>query len=724
MSNHTDVTTVLPGGSAMDPPLGVFLAVARLSPDAIVVVVEAEDGLRPVWANPGVGRLLGYGSSRLLDDGLGVLAAQSLGNGDVVVDALDGDPLVALLDDQGGTADLTLRRADGSSMLSRVSAAPVRSGDALYWAVTVREIEAQVRADEHLRASEERFRALAANAPIGIFASEVGLRLGYVNDRLAELWGRPADELVGTGWLEAIHEDDVAAMVDAVARVLAGSEVDLPIRVVRRDGEQRWMRARATPVRLPGRGAGFVGSMEDVTEGRLHEEALAHQANHDPLTGLPNRSLLWHKIESSLHSRLPEDPPMALLFFDLDNFKLVNDSLGHMAGDLLLVETSSRLQSPVRPGDVVARFGGDEFVVLCNAVASEDEAVGIADRLLDALALPVTLGEDEVRITASVGVVVTADRRTVEGIVRDADVAMYQAKEGGKDRYALFDERVRSGLKDRLALVTDLRRAVEDDGLSVAYQPVVDLKTGALASVEALLRWEHPTRGQVPPSELVPLAEETGVITAVGTWMLRQSCAQLARWRAELGDGAPAYVAVNLSAHQLSRHDLPDIVANALADAGLQGSDLCLELTESVLMADAGNSVDALAALRSQGVRLAIDDFGTGYSSLAYLKRFPVELLKVDRSFVSGMADDGGDAAIVAAVVGLAQALGLAVVAEGVESAEQLGELARLGCTYAQGFHLGRPATADAMTERLRRASRRRGPIASFPSDALEEPKT
>jgi diguanylate cyclase (GGDEF)-like protein/PAS domain S-box-containing protein len=681
-------------------PPGVLLAVARLSSDAKVIAAQVDGRIVPVWTNPAVDRLLGGAPGHVLTGGLDALG---LGAATAPASAADGGLLSALLNGGGGTADVDVRRADGSTIMVRLNVAPIDGDGERFLLLTLREIEDRVWADAELRASEERFRVVAAHAPIGVFASEVGLRLGYVNERFAELWGREMHEVLGTGWLDSIHDEEQETITDAVMSVLAGAEIALQTRVTRPDGTMRWVRLRATSVILPGRGAGFVGSVEDVTEAMRHEAALSHQAHHDPLTGLPNRSLLADEIQRVLAQRSAGDPAVALLFFDLDNFKLVNDTLGHAAGDQLLVEVAQRLKRGVRDGDTVARFGGDEFVVLCSRVSSERSAMTVASRLREAVAEPVLLNGQELVATASVGVVVTSDLTVaVEALVANADIAMYQAKEAGRNRCALFDEQVRSELEDRLALVRDLRRAIDHEELSVAFQPVIDVPSGRLTSVEALLRWNHPTRGPVRPDEIIAVAEETGMIDAVGSWVLKSSCDQLAEWRSEFGAAAPKYIAVNVSGHQLNQIDLPDLVEQTLRAAGLQGPDLCLELTESVLMRNVESTMSTMNALKALGVRLAIDDFGTGYSSLAYLKRFPVEVLKVDRSFVSHLTVDGEDAAIVAAVVALAHALGLKVVAEGVETPEQLAELRHLGCTFAQGYLLGRPAAAEIITDRIR----------------------
>jgi EAL domain-containing protein (putative c-di-GMP-specific phosphodiesterase class I) len=331
----------------------------------------------------------------------------------------------------------------------------------------------------------------------------------------------------------------------------------------------------------------------------------------------------------------------------------------------------------------------------------------MAERLRHEVSRPILVGGHELTVTTSVGVMLTRDGgAAVDSLVADADVAMYQAKEAGKNRCAVFEETVRSQMQDRLVLVGDLRRAVTSELLSVAFQPIVELSNDHVVGAEALLRWHHPTRGSVPPNEVIPVAEETGLIDAVGLWVLRQACHQLAGWQREFGSKAPGYVSVNVSGRQLQRPDFPDLVEAALKEAGLSGDGLCLELTESVLMSDVSSTLATMHRLRDLGIRLAIDDFGTGYSSLAYLKRFPVELLKVDRSFVANLAANGGngeDAAIVSMVVALADALGVAVVAEGVETAEQMAGLRDLGCALAQGYLLGRPARADDLSSRFRR---------------------
>ncbi|MDX6697789.1 MAG: hypothetical protein QOE65_1186 [Solirubrobacteraceae bacterium] len=441
-------------------------------------------------------------------------------------------------------------------------------------------------------------------------------------------------------------------------------------------------------------------SIRYAIERKRAEVELAHQALHDPLTGLPNRTLFLDRLAVALARVQRRRSAVAVLFLDLDRFKVINDSLGHEIGDRLLMDLAVRLQEVLRPGDTVARFGGDEFTILCEDVDGEHDAVLIAERSAEAVAAPFVLGETEAFLTASVGIAMATGRGArPEELIRDADAAMYRAKELGKSRYELFDEDMRDRALERLQVENDLHRAIERGELCIHYQPMVELASETVVAVEALVRWEHPERGLLAPDQFIPLAEETGQIVALGDWVLREACAQHARWRRQ-GGGAPL-LSVNLSARQLQQPGLVADVRDALADAGMHPGDLCLEITESVVVQERGSAIAALDALRGQGVRIAIDDFGTGYSSLRLLKDVPADLLKIDRSFVSGLGSDPQDRPIVQTVIGLAAALGLDAVAEGVETPEQLAELLATGCRYAQGFHFARPMLAEEVTEVL-----------------------
>jgi diguanylate cyclase (GGDEF)-like protein len=444
-------------------------------------------------------------------------------------------------------------------------------------------------------------------------------------------------------------------------------------------------------------------SIRYAIERKRAEVQLAHQALHDPLTGLPNRTLFFDRLELALARGQRRPSAVAVLFLDLDRFKVINDSLGHETGDRLLVDLAARLAAVLRPGDTVARFGGDEFTILCDDIDGERDAIIIAERVGEAVAAPFVLDDNEAFLTASVGIAMATGRDArPEALIRDADAAMYRAKERGKSRYELFDEVMRNRAIERLHTENSLHRAIERGELRVHYQPMVELATGRVAGVEALVRWQHPERGLMLPAQFIPLAEETGQIVELGEWVLREACMQHSRWLREYGEGdGPLGLSVNLSARQLAQPDCAADVASALEDTGTAAANLCLEITESVVVQDTETAILALNALRAQGVLIGIDDFGTGYASLTLLKRIPADLLKVDRSFVAGLGTDPQDTPIVRSVVGLAEALGLAAVAEGVETREQLAELHDVECRYAQGFHFARPMPPEQLGEVL-----------------------
>jgi diguanylate cyclase (GGDEF)-like protein len=458
----------------------------------------------------------------------------------------------------------------------------------------------------------------------------------------------------------------------------------------------------------------LLRSVADVIVGGLRGreafDALQHQALHDPLTGLPNRTLFHQRLEAAIRAGDQAGTSVGVVFVDVDRFKVVNDSLGHRIGDELLVEIAARLRTTVRTEDAVARFGGDEFVVLLDALDGPEAAAAAAARLLEAFEAPFLLDGREHRLSASAGLVVAGVDADADTLVRDADAAMYQAKERGRGRVARFDAPLRDRLLRRLELGRDLPLAAARGELAVAYQPIRSLRDGSTVAVEALLRWTHPVHGPVSPAEFVPIAEENGDILAVGAWVLDEALAQLRRWDDELGigpvwGGATGLIAsVNLSVHQLRDGDLPRTVEDALRRHRIAADRLCLELTESTLMAEPEVAIAVLGELRSLGIRLAIDDFGTGYSSFAYLRDLPVTSLKIDRSFVQGLGTRRRDARLVAALLGLARELGLHAIAEGVETDLQLQELRHLGVELAQGYRLRRPVTADELHDELRPA--------------------
>ena len=443
--------------------------------------------------------------------------------------------------------------------------------------------------------------------------------------------------------------------------------------------------------------------LADAIERQAIEDAIRERAVHDPLTGLPNRVLFVDRLEQAIArlDRRGASAMCAILFLDLDQFKLVNDSLGHHVVDELLAATAPRLKQALRASDTVARFGGDEFGVLLEDIATERDAIETAERIAAIFARPFVLSGSEHFVTTSIGIAIARGGERADELIRDADAAMYRAKDRGRARYEVFDEGMRARAIERLRVENDLRRALERGELRLEYQPVVSLKSFAIVGVEALLRWRHPQRGEISPADFIPIAEETGLIEPIGRWVLEQACRQGAEWYRARPDSAPITISVNLSAVQVNRRSLPDVVAGALRSSGLDPACLSLEITETVMVRDADGLGEVLDALKALGVRLVLDDFGTGYSSLGYLTRLPLDVLKVDRSFVDGLGSDSRDTAITETIIAMSRALSLDVVAEGVETADHVRELSRLGCGLAQGFHFSRAVPPEQITHAL-----------------------
>jgi diguanylate cyclase (GGDEF)-like protein/PAS domain S-box-containing protein len=486
----------------------------------------------------------------------------------------------------------------------------------------------------------------------------------------------------------------------------AGARSGITVTIAARDGAWGVLGAHArAPRHYASDEADFLRAVANVISSAVDrnrvDEEVRHRAMHDPLTGLPNRALALDRLEGALARRRRDGRAVAVLLADLDQFKLVNDSMGHQAGDDLLVALAPRLHDAVRPSDTVARLGGDEFLVVCEQLDGAHEAIRVAERVAQAINQPLVLAAGEHFVTASIGIAV-AETATADpaDLLRDADAAMYRAKERGRGRYELFDEVLRRRVLTRLRTENELRRGIEQGELRVVYQPVVELDGGALTAVEALVRWQHPERGLIDPVEFIPVAEESGLIGALGDWVLTAACRDGATWQERFPRAEPVLVCVNTSPRQLANGAFPARVADIMSRNGLAPGSLALEITESVLMEEAHAPVTVLASLREYGLRLMLDDFGTGYSSLSYLKRFPLDVLKIDRSFIAGLGRDEEDSAIVAAIVQMARTLGLTVVAEGVERPEQLERLRELDCDRAQGRLIAEPMPAEAV-ERL-----------------------
>jgi diguanylate cyclase (GGDEF)-like protein/PAS domain S-box-containing protein len=560
-----------------------------------------------------------------------------------------------------------------------------------------------------LRESEQRYRSLSTSSPLGIFQADASGRFVWGNARWEEICGCSIDDSVAGDAGQVAHAEDRFGLMEAWgAMVERGTELSHQFRIALPDDELRWVHLRAAPVEGDSAGGahtGFVGTLEDVTDRRAFEAQLESQALHDALTGLPNRTLFADRLGVALARRDRAPGSVGVLFVDVDRFKVVNDSLGHRVGDQLLIAVAERLHGALRAGDTLARFGGDEFTLVCEHLTSPQDALQVAERMAGALEDAFTIGDRQLFVTASVGIALSdGAARTGDALVRDADAAMYRAKALGKNRVELFDAAMRATALDQLRVESGLRRALDEGEFRLLFQPEIDLATEHVVGAEALLRWHSPDRGVVPPLDFIPLAEETGLIVPIGAWVLQEACRQAVTWPPAVGETRAPTVAVNLSARQLVDTGTLATVADALADTGLDPSRLVLEVTESVLMGDVELSLMTLEGLKALGVRLAIDDFGTGYSSLSYLQRLPVDILKIDRAFVSGLvAEETSEAAIVRAVAGMGHALDLEVIAEGIETAQE-GLLVRaLGCDLAQGYHFARPLPVDELVALMAR---------------------
>jgi diguanylate cyclase (GGDEF)-like protein len=434
------------------------------------------------------------------------------------------------------------------------------------------------------------------------------------------------------------------------------------------------------------------------------EGQLRHQAFHDPLTNLANRARFTDRLDHAIQRAALTGKDIAIIFMDIDEFKSVNDSLGHPIGDKLLIDVALRLHENLRPGDTAARLGGDEFAVLLEDVGTASEASLVAERITQSLRTPLVLNDKEVFVRASMGIACGTGHDGADELLRRADVAMYVAKSDGKGRFTVYDQAMERSIVGRLELASELQRAVERGEFVLHYQPSVILESGRIAGVEALLRWRHPIRGLIAPTDFVPVAEETGLILPIGSWVLREACMQARRWQQDYQSDPPLTMAVNISARQVHQPGLLDVVADALRDSGIEPSSLVLEITETLMMQDADLAISRLNELKQLGVRLAIDDFGTGYSSLSYLRRFPVDILKIDKSFVDGVARQGKEQELAQSIIELGQTLHLEIVAEGVEHAEQLGWLQSRHCTLGQGFLFSEPMDATDVSRLLEQA--------------------
>ena len=568
--------------------------------------------------------------------------------------------------------------------------------------VAVRE-SSRLLAESTARRSEARFSSLIQNSSDVVAVVGLDGVVSYLTPSVERMFGYEPTDLVGSSLIDLAHPDDRQRAAIYVAEVvsMAGGAPASEWRIRHRDGS--WLHVEVIGTNLlddPNVG-GVVLNLHDVTQRKALEDQLTHQAFHDPLTGLANRALFRDRVEHALRRRRRFAGSVAVLFLDLDDFKTVNDSRGHMVGDRLLVEVAERLGSCLRSGDTAARLGGDEFAVLLEDASDMAEAGTVAERIIEALREPLRLEDCGMSISASIGIALSGPKDGPDELLRNADVAMYAAKTSGKAHYELFEPEMHEAILGRLAMKAELQGALERGEFSVYYQPTVTLQTGRVTGVEALVRWQHPTRGLIAPAEFIPLAEESGLIVPLGRWVLQEAVEQVRRWQQDHPSQPPLEVNVNLSPRQLQDPELVRDVARALETSGLEPSCLVLEITESVLMQDADVAVARLEEIKALGARLAVDDFGTGYSSLAYLRRFPVDILKIDKVFVDGVAEEADASALANAVIELGRALDLQVVAEGIELEGQLDRLRELGCELGQGYFWSRPLPPDAAASLL-----------------------
>lgn len=564
------------------------------------------------------------------------------------------------------------------------------------------------RNDDALKLSQERFQLVTQATSDAIWDWNLYSDEIWWNDGIQKLFGYTAEEMGGdiSSWKQRLHPDDAERVLRDIQQHIDTGKAHWTdeYRFRRKDGTFAYVIDRGYVVydqdEMPIR---MIGSMMDVTERKSLEDQLTHQALHDPLTNIANRALFQNRVDHAL-AKLPRtSSQLAVLFLDLDNFKAINDSLGHAAGDKLLISVAERLQDCLRTTDTAARLGGDEFAVLCESVTRVEEAVMIAERILDVFRQPFMIDGKETHVGTSIGVAASSDEAmTSEALLRNADLAMYLAKNEGKGTYVVFEPKMHEALMERIELEDDLRRGIEHHEFVIHYQPILDLSSNDMLGMEALVRWAHPKYGLLSPMKFIPLAEETDLIVPLGAWILREACRQVQIWREEYSEKMDFSVTVNISIRQFQQRELVDMVSRALLASGLPARCLVLEITESFMMQDTESTIAKLQLLKDLGVRLAIDDFGTGYSSLSYLQRFPIDILKIDKSFVEKLGQGSEGSAVAKAIIMMGDSLNLKTIAEGIEHPGQIDELQNLGCGAGQGYHFARPLTTEDMQRFLR----------------------
>ena len=602
--------------------------------------------------------------------------------------------------------DYRIIRPDNSIRWVSVRAFPVQNSEGKFnrFVGIAEDITQRKLAEQAMRKSEEQFRLTFESAPIGMAITSLSGQFKKVNQSLCEALNYTQQELLQLNFAELSHPEDLDFHLSLEQKLINGEESDFQIekRYIARNGRPVDTLLKVVIVRdSNGQPIHFNNQIVDITERKKMEQQLLHDALHDALTGLPNRALFMDRLEQELkRTKNQNDYLFAVLFLDLDRFRVVSDSMGHLVGDKLLVEIARRLENCVRPTDTVARLGGDEFTILLENIANIEVATKVAEKIYQSLTIPFSLESYELFTTASIGIALSSQGYDKpEDILRDADLTMYSAKERGKARYEVFDRSMHTRAIKRLHLENDLRRGIEKQEFAVYYQPITSLSSGQISGFEALARWHHPERGFVSPAEFIPIAEETGLIIPLGNWLLEEACRQLRVWQLKYPKHSAMKISVNLSAKQLREPSLIEQIDYTLDKTELLGKFLKLEITESILMENLDTITQTLLALRERQIQLSIDDFGTGYSSLSYLHRFPVDTLKIDRSFVNEIKSGQENSAIVKTIVALAHMLNMDVIAEGIETTTQLDQLKLLKCEHGQGYFFAKPLSKEKAEE-------------------------
>ena len=598
------------------------------------------------------------------------------------------------------------KRKDGSEFPAEIGVSMLRATDRNMLTIVLRDITSRVENETRLLESEQRYALAAAGANDGLWDWNLVEEKIYFSSRWKSMIGLGIDDLGSSpeDWFRLVHPDDIKGLQLAISAHRTGksSHLEATYRIRHANGDYRWMLTRGmAEYDADGTATRMAGSQSDITDQRRAQEQLIHDAFHDPLTGLPNRALFVDRLDQAIRrTQRKTEQKFAVLFIDVDRFKVINDSLGHSFGDELLIAIAKRLQECIRLDDTIARLGGDEFTILAESLTAVTIAEEFAQRIVKRFEAPFTIGGREVFSSVSVGVLISGEEHLkAEDLLRDADLAMYRAKSEGRGRYEMFATDMREHAMTIMELDTAIRHALDRNELELFYQPITNLQNGKLSGFESLIRWRSEERGLVPPNDFIPLAEETGLIVQIGDFVIREACRQKHEWNRLLPGKAPDWISINVSARQLVGHDIVPVLQDALRRFEIDGREIKVEITESLVMENPLIAESLFRRLKEMNIQLCIDDFGTGYSSLGALHRFPIDVLKIDKSFVQASSPGGNDREMIRTIAGLAHNLGLSVVAEGIETEIQLAEIRGIGCEFGQGYFFSRPLEASAATD-------------------------